>query len=122
MAPNGSRVPLAEVADVALVEGPAQISRDDTRRRIVVSTNVRNRDCIRFHTLEPVHANSADCISQESVAVNKSRAVPITKHDSGERIPLLREGGVAAPSRNGPIPNGADGVVVSSHRLSTRSE
>jgi len=48
MAPNGSRVPLAEVADVALVEGPAQISRDDTRRRIVVSTNVRNRDIASF--------------------------------------------------------------------------
>jgi heavy metal efflux system protein len=47
-APNGSRVPLAEVADVALVEGAAQISRDDTRRRIVVSTNVRNRDIATF--------------------------------------------------------------------------
>lgn len=47
-APNGSRVPLNEVADVALVEGAAQISRDDTRRRIVVSTNVRDRDIASF--------------------------------------------------------------------------
>jgi cobalt-zinc-cadmium resistance protein CzcA len=46
--PNGSRVPLTEVADVALVEGAAQISRDDTRRRIVISTNVRDRDIATF--------------------------------------------------------------------------
>jgi hypothetical protein len=32
----------------ALVEGAAQISRDDTRRRIVVSTNVRDRDIATF--------------------------------------------------------------------------
>ncbi len=47
-APNGARVPLTQVADVSLVEGAAQISRDDTRRRIVVSTNVRDRDVATF--------------------------------------------------------------------------
>jgi len=47
-APNASRVRLAQVADVSLVEGAAQISRDDTRRRIVVSTNVRDRDVATF--------------------------------------------------------------------------
>ena len=47
-APNGARVPLSQVADVSLVEGAAQISRDDTRRRIVVSTNVRDRDVSSF--------------------------------------------------------------------------
>src|SRR5215204_1100521 len=47
-APNGARVPLTQVADVSLVEGAAQISRDDTRRRIVVSTNVRDRDIASF--------------------------------------------------------------------------
>ena len=47
-APNGSRVQLSEVADVSLVEGASQISRDDTRRRIVVSTNVRDRDIASF--------------------------------------------------------------------------
>ena len=47
-APNGQRVPLAEVADISLVEGAAQISREDTRRRIVVSTNVRDRDIASF--------------------------------------------------------------------------
>ncbi|MEZ5421731.1 MAG: CusA/CzcA family heavy metal efflux RND transporter [Pyrinomonadaceae bacterium] len=49
-APNGQRVPLAQVADIALVEGAAQISRESTRRRIVVSTNVRDRDIASFVT------------------------------------------------------------------------
>ncbi len=43
-APNGSRAPLRRLADVAVVEGPAQISREDARRRIVVELNVRGRD------------------------------------------------------------------------------
>ena len=47
-APNGARVPLTQVADVSLAEGAAQISRDDTRRRIVISTNVRDRDVASF--------------------------------------------------------------------------
>jgi cobalt-zinc-cadmium resistance protein CzcA len=46
--PRGVRVPLSEVADVALVEGPAQISREDTRRRIGVELNVRGRDIGSF--------------------------------------------------------------------------
>lgn len=47
-APTGARVPLSQVADVALVEGPAQISREDTRRRISVELNVRGRDIGSF--------------------------------------------------------------------------
>ena len=47
-APNGVRVPLSQVAEVALLEGPAQISREDTRRRISVEVNVRGRDIGSF--------------------------------------------------------------------------
>jgi heavy metal efflux system protein len=47
-APKGVRVPLSQVADVALLEGPAQISREDTRRRISVELNVRGRDIGSF--------------------------------------------------------------------------
>lgn len=47
-APNGSRVPLSQVADIRVAEGPAQISREDTRRRIGVELNVRNRDIGSF--------------------------------------------------------------------------
>ena len=47
-APNGARIPLSELAEVSLVEGPAQISREDTRRRIGVELNVRGRDVGSF--------------------------------------------------------------------------
>ena len=47
-APNGARVPLSQLADVKLIEGPAQISREDTRRRIGVELNVRGRDIKSF--------------------------------------------------------------------------
>ncbi len=42
--PNGKKIPLRELADIKYTTGPAQISRDDTKRRIVVGINVRNRD------------------------------------------------------------------------------
>ncbi|MBF8148831.1 CusA/CzcA family heavy metal efflux RND transporter [Winogradskyella sp. F6397] len=42
--PNGSKIPLRELATITYTEGPAKISRDDTKRRIVVGVNVRNRD------------------------------------------------------------------------------
>ncbi|MEZ4962501.1 MAG: CusA/CzcA family heavy metal efflux RND transporter [Saprospiraceae bacterium] len=42
--PTGQLIPLSEVADVSYRPGAAQISRDDGRRRIVVSANVRGRD------------------------------------------------------------------------------
>jgi len=42
--PSEGRIPITEVADVSIKRGPAQISRDDTRRRIVIGINVRNRD------------------------------------------------------------------------------
>ena len=46
--PNGQYVPLAEVASINSVEGPNQISRDNGKRRIVVSANVRGRDLAGF--------------------------------------------------------------------------
>lgn len=48
ISPNGSRVPLSEVADVSVSEGAAQITREDTRRRIGVELNVRGRDIGSF--------------------------------------------------------------------------
>jgi cobalt-zinc-cadmium resistance protein CzcA len=42
--PNGGQIPLAEVATVALKPAPAQISRDDARRRVNIGVNVRGRD------------------------------------------------------------------------------
>ncbi|MEO5922305.1 MAG: CusA/CzcA family heavy metal efflux RND transporter [Bryobacteraceae bacterium] len=43
-APAGERVPLRQVAEVALRQGPELITRENGQRRIVVQTNVRGRD------------------------------------------------------------------------------
>jgi cobalt-zinc-cadmium resistance protein CzcA len=45
-APDGSRIPLRELADIRIVEGPAQISREQASRRIVVEANVIGRDLV----------------------------------------------------------------------------
>ncbi|GAA4839727.1 CusA/CzcA family heavy metal efflux RND transporter [Algivirga pacifica] len=45
---NGNRIPLSEVADISIEDAPAQISRDNTYRRIVIGVNVRNRDTQSF--------------------------------------------------------------------------
>ncbi len=42
--PDGGKVPLSEVATVALKDAPSQISREDGKRRIFVGFNVRGRD------------------------------------------------------------------------------
>ncbi|MHB8989446.1 MAG: efflux RND transporter permease subunit [Desulfobulbia bacterium] len=43
-APNGARIPLKQLAHVYTEEGPAQISRENGSRRIVVECNVSGRD------------------------------------------------------------------------------
>jgi cobalt-zinc-cadmium resistance protein CzcA len=43
-APGGERVPLAQLARIELVEAPAQVSRENGMRRVVVEGNVRGRD------------------------------------------------------------------------------
>ncbi|UBM63093.1 CusA/CzcA family heavy metal efflux RND transporter [Candidatus Sulfidibacterium hydrothermale] len=42
--PSGNSIPFTELADITYTEGPAKISRDNTKRRIVVGINVRDRD------------------------------------------------------------------------------
>ena len=41
---NGEQIPLKQLATVSIIDGPYQIQRDDTQRRIIVAFNVRNRD------------------------------------------------------------------------------
>jgi heavy metal efflux system protein len=41
---NGIQIPLYELADISVKSGPAQVSRENTKRRITVGFNVRNRD------------------------------------------------------------------------------
>jgi len=42
--PNGTQIPLKEVASISYKPGPMQISRDNTNRRTYVGINVRGRD------------------------------------------------------------------------------
>lgn len=57
--PNGNQLPLREFASITYTKGPAKISRDNTKRRIVVGVNVRNRD------LESVVKDVQDVINKE---------------------------------------------------------
>ncbi len=45
---GGGEVPLSEVATIERIQGPNQISREDGKRRAVVTTNVRERDLGSF--------------------------------------------------------------------------
>jgi cobalt-zinc-cadmium resistance protein CzcA len=47
---NGARVPLGDLADIKLNDGPSQISREMGKRRIVIGVNVRDRDLGGFVT------------------------------------------------------------------------
>lgn len=42
--PQGAQIPLSAVANVDIEEGPNQIQRDNSQRRIIVGFNVRGRD------------------------------------------------------------------------------
>ena len=46
--PNGEYVPLEEVANLDISPAPAQISRENGKRRVVVTSNVRGRDLGSF--------------------------------------------------------------------------
>jgi cobalt-zinc-cadmium resistance protein CzcA len=45
---NGARVPLGDLTDIRLGDGPSQISREMGKRRIVIGVNVRDRDLGSF--------------------------------------------------------------------------
>lgn len=48
LGPGQTLVPLSQVATVKTAEGPAQVSREQGRRRILVEANVRGRDLASF--------------------------------------------------------------------------
>ncbi len=47
---NPDYVPLGEVAEISIIYGPNQVSRENGKRRIVVTSNVRGRDLGSFVT------------------------------------------------------------------------
>jgi cobalt-zinc-cadmium resistance protein CzcA len=58
--PTMSFIPLGTVADITVTQGPNQISRENGKRRIVVTANVRNRDLGSF--VEEAQARIASSI------------------------------------------------------------
>jgi cobalt-zinc-cadmium resistance protein CzcA len=46
--PDGARIPLGELAEIREVEAPAQVSRENGMRRVVVECNIRGRDMGSF--------------------------------------------------------------------------
>src|SRR3546814_7386743 len=46
--PAGGFVPLSELAEISLAAGPNQISRENGKRRAVITANVRGRDLGSF--------------------------------------------------------------------------
>jgi len=48
--PGGAQVPLSSLAHIQLLDGPAQISRESGKRRVVVGANVEGRDLGGFVT------------------------------------------------------------------------
>ena len=44
ISPNGAHVALQDLATISVLDGPAQISREKAKRRIVVGVNVKGRD------------------------------------------------------------------------------
>ena len=47
-APNGARIPLKDITDIRVVEGPSSINREEGQRRIVIEANVEGRDIVSF--------------------------------------------------------------------------
>ena len=46
--PTGAGVPLAQLANIAIASGPVQISRENSKRRIVIECNIKDRDVAGF--------------------------------------------------------------------------
>lgn len=46
--PRGRQIPISQLADIVVEEGPAQISRENIHRRIAIEANVRGRDLGSF--------------------------------------------------------------------------
>ncbi|MDZ4257893.1 MAG: CusA/CzcA family heavy metal efflux RND transporter [Gemmatimonadales bacterium] len=49
-APGGQHVPLGQLADIAIVQGPSDLSHEDGSRLVIVEGNVRGRDMGSFVT------------------------------------------------------------------------
>ena len=58
--PQGGYMPLRELAEISIAPGPNQVNRENGKRRVVVTANVRERDLGGF--VEEVQRRTADAI------------------------------------------------------------
>jgi cobalt-zinc-cadmium resistance protein CzcA len=61
-APGGALIPLGQLADLTVEDGPAQISRDRVQRRLTVEANVRGRDLSGFVSEAKARIEEADAL------------------------------------------------------------
>lgn len=88
-AAQGQQIPLQQVATVSVIDGPYQIQRDNTQRRIIAAFNVRNRD------VESVVAEISKKIDNE---VNLEPGYSITYGGQFENLVEARQRlGIAVP-------------------------
>ena len=87
VAPGGERVPLDQLASFTRIESPAQISRENGMRRVVVETNVRGRDLGGFvkdiqQKLAPLARGCRPAISLNTGASLKISSAPCASYPS----------------------------------------
>jgi len=61
-APTGALIPIGQLADLRIEDGPAQISRDRVQRRLTVEANVRGRDLSGFVSEAQTRIAEADVL------------------------------------------------------------
>ena len=84
---GGERVPLAQIATIATVEGPAQISREKGMRRVVAEVNIRGRDLGGFvaevqERLRRWRRNCRPATSWSTAASSKTSSAPCASSPS----------------------------------------
>ena len=98
-APGGERVPLAQLAEVQLVEAPAQVSRENGMRRVVVEANVRGRDLGGF--VEEVQAKLAPLVKELPAGLLRGVRRPV-REPAARHAPARHRGADRAPAHHGP--------------------
>jgi len=61
-APDGKLIPLGQLAELIIEDGPAQVSRERVQRRLTVEVNVRGRDLAGFVTEAKQRLRESDAV------------------------------------------------------------
>ena len=83
--PSGGQIPFDNIADVEIKSGPAQVSRENTKRRITVGFNVRNRD-VQSVISEVSDKIDRDIEPPDRILCGLRRRVPETGSCQGQAV------------------------------------